>query len=125
MRSLVAALLGMTLAACGGSDAPPGGLPRTCLDRNTLRNPYFGDLHVHTKYSLDASTQATNVGPHDAYRFALGERIPVQPYDEQGNGLRSTQLLRPLDFAAVTFFFNDTATTEIYTKPEVKPGPDG
>ena len=109
------------LAGCGtGSGTPPPALEpdRTCLDFNPERNAYFGDLHVHTKYSLDASTQATQVGPHDAYRFALGERIPVQPYDANGNGLRSAQLVRPLDFAAVTDHSEFFGETEICTHPE-------
>jgi hypothetical protein len=116
-RSLVAVLLGMTLAACGQSEPPPGA-PQLCADRSAVRNPYFGDLHIHTKYSLDASTQGTAVGPHDAYRFALGERMPVQPYDANGNGLRSTQIVRPLDFAAVTDHSEFFGETEICTHPE-------
>lgn len=119
MKRLLSVLVAaLALAACGSSDAPPGGAPRVCLDSNPLRNAYFGDLHVHTKYSLDASTQGTNVSPHDAYRFALGERIPVQPYDQDGNGLRSTQLVRPLDFAAVTDHSEFFGETEICTNPE-------
>jgi hypothetical protein len=111
--------LALLLVACGGSEPPAGGVARReCIDRNPERNAYFGDLHVHTKYSLDASTQGTNVGPHDAYRFALGERIPVQPYDPDGNGLRSTQIARPLDFAAVTDHSEFFGETEICTHPE-------
>lgn len=115
------------VAGCGADVATPAAAdargPRVCKDHNPLRNAYFGDLHVHTKYSLDASTQGTEVGPHDAYRFALGERIPVQPYDEHGVGLRSTQLVRPLDFAAVTDHAEFFGDTEICTHPEY-PGYD-
>jgi hypothetical protein len=118
LKPLLQIAFALTLAACGNSAPPPGGVARECLDRNPLRNAYFGDLHVHTKYSLDASTQGTRVGPHDAYRFALGERIPVQPYDADGNGLRSTQLARPLDFAAVTDHSEFFGETEICTHPE-------
>ena len=114
--------LAMLLAACGSGSAPPAGgvAKRECADRNLERNAYFGDLHVHTKYSLDASTQGTNVGPHDAYRFARGERIPVQPYDQDGNGLRSTQIARPLDFAAVTDHSEFFGETEICTHPSTR-----
>ena len=73
-----------------------------CDSHTALRQPYFGDLHVHTLLSLDASTQGTVTRPADAYRFARGERIGVQPYDARGVPLRSLQLERPLDFAAVT-----------------------
>ncbi len=73
-----------------------------CADHAPLRNPYFGDLHVHTTFSLDASTQGTRNRPRHAYRFARGERLGVQPYAPEGHALRSIQLARPLDFAAVT-----------------------
>ena len=73
-----------------------------CEDRNELRNLYVGDLHVHTALSLDAATQDTRARPADAYRFARGEQIGVQPYAASGQPLRSQQLRRALDFAAVT-----------------------
>lgn len=73
-----------------------------CSDHNPLRNLYVGDLHVHTALSLDAATQDTRARPADAYRFARGEAIGIQPYDAAGQALRSQQLARPLDFAAVT-----------------------
>ena len=49
--------------------------------------PLFGDLHVHTALSLDAATQGTINRPDDAYRYAMGERISIQPYDENGNAV--------------------------------------
>ena len=73
-----------------------------CPDFNPLRNVYAGDLHVHTAFSLDAATQDTRARPADAYRFARGEPLAVQPYDEQGRALRELRLRRALDFAAVT-----------------------
>ncbi|MEZ4216949.1 MAG: DUF3604 domain-containing protein [Myxococcota bacterium] len=73
-----------------------------CAAWEPLRRPHFGDLHVHTTYSLDASTQDTRNTPADAYRFARGEELGIQPYDGDGNALRRVRLARPLDFAAVT-----------------------
>lgn len=73
-----------------------------CNDRDPLRRPFFGDLHVHTTLSLDAATQGTRLRPRDAYRFAKGEEVGIQPHDAEGNALRSLRLRRPLDFAAVT-----------------------
>ena len=31
---------------------------------NPLKNPYFGDLHVHTRYSFDAYVFGVNAAPY-------------------------------------------------------------
>jgi hypothetical protein len=78
-------------------------IPRApCADSSLLRNAYFGDLHVHTTYSWDGAGRGMNTTPDQAYRFARGEKIGLPPYDSDSRGLRSVQLERPLDFAAVT-----------------------
>jgi len=59
------------------------------------RRAFFGDLHVHTKYSFDAYAFGTLATPYDAYRFALGEAI------DHPAGIE-LKLKRPLDFYAVT-----------------------
>ncbi len=73
-----------------------------CADYDPLRRPFFGDLHVHTGYSMDAATQFTRNTPRDAYRFARGEEVGLQPFDREGRPLRHARLRRPLDFTSVT-----------------------
>jgi len=73
-----------------------------CNNYDPLRRPHFGDFHVHTAWSFDASSQDTRNKPEDAYRFAKGGRMGIQPYDDQGRPTRFIQLDRPLDFTAVT-----------------------
>jgi len=59
------------------------------------RRAYFGDLHVHTRYSFDAWIFGTRTTPDDAYRFARGEGIPHPAGFEM-------KMDKPLDFLAVT-----------------------
>ena len=91
-----------------------------CAETHPTRRPLFGDLHVHTARSQDASTQDTRLTPRDAYRFARGERLGIQPYDEQGRGMRQVQLDRPLDFAAVTDHAEQIGEVHICNTPGVE-----
>jgi hypothetical protein len=121
-----AALLALLLLVPFGSraeDAPRSETREPCLHRDALRQPFFGDTHVHTALSFDAVGQGTRNGPRDAYRFARGEAIGIQPYDDAGEPLRTIQLRRPLDFAAVTDHAELLGETRICSAPGL-PGYD-
>ena len=99
MRILLGMLLLISLAlvsACQWSeDDDDDDVPdREPPAANALRNPYFGDLHVHTTRSLDAGLQGMLRTPDEAYEYALGGELTL-------NNMPVT-LEVPLDFAAVT-----------------------
>jgi len=90
---------------CGsdGSTSPviPDELGR-CADFDELRQPFWGDTHIHTNLSFDANMQGTRTSPADAYAFTQGEPIALQPYDADGNPTRMAQIDRPLDFVMLS-----------------------
>jgi hypothetical protein len=64
------------------------------VERNPMKNAYFGETHVHTAYSLDAYIGGARLRPEDAYRFAMGEEVISHDIKMRINS--------PLDFCAVT-----------------------
>jgi hypothetical protein len=115
-----------TSATAGTADNPAPPFTRTeerapCGDYFPERRPHFGDLHVHTALSFDASSQDTRNTPADAYRFAKGHPMGIQPYDDAGRATRTIQLDRPLDFTAVTDHAEFLGEVRICTTPG---GPD-
>lgn len=88
MAEPVAGAAAATRAPAASAEPAPAQPPES-------RNPFFGDLHVHTRYSFDAFLFGTRATPDDAYRYAKGDSI-------QHPGGFDVQLDRPLDFYAVT-----------------------
>lgn len=132
----IALSVSVALAACesttpsvtdaGAADVAGGDVSRVvvrpdthvaCRRRNPLREPFFGDLHVHTGLSFDAASWGTRARPSDAYRFARGESVGLAPYDADGRATRTARLTRPLDFTAVTDHSEFLAETDLCTTP--------
>ena len=122
MRALLIGLAAL-LAGCAGAPAPDedgGSADRDETAQsgggagNPLRNAFFGDLHVHTSWSLDAWTfgHPMQNDPSVAYRYGRGDPIT----DADGN-LRG-QLRTPLDFMAVTDHDNFFGEVQLCQDPE-------
>lgn len=62
---------------------------------NELRNPYFGQTHLHTGWSFDEAIYNVTLGPDNAYRHAKGEKV-LHPNGD------TVQLKVPLDFMIVS-----------------------
>lgn len=91
-------------AARPAADREVGAVPR--------RNAYFGELHLHTAYSLDAYIFGNTMNdPFAAYRFAQGEKVALPAGGTKRIGT-------PLDFATVTDHAEALGEYEICTNPE-------
>jgi len=68
---------------------------RTVQDKNFAEGLYWGDTHLHTRYSSDSGMIGNKLGPDEAYRFAKGEEVT------SSTGQRA-RLIRPLDFLVIS-----------------------
>ena len=88
--TFVLPLFAFAMPAVAQIDYGPGEKPRI------PRRVYWGDTHLHTSYSPDASlTGNVKLGPAEAYRFARGETVTAH------NGMKA-RLDRRLDFLVVS-----------------------
>ena len=97
-RYLISTLTCSLLASGAIAQEMPGPIDRTVTyspypDQNFPNQVFFGDTHLHTSYSADAGMVGAIVGPDEAYRFARGETLGIQPFDPDGRPLRHLRLV--------------------------------
>jgi hypothetical protein len=105
----IALLLGVMLPASVQASHQPPPFERTeareaCRSYEKLRQPFFGETHLHTSFSFDAYVYSVRNDPNAAYAFAKGAPVKLPAASAKGGRpqTRTAQLARPLDFAAVT-----------------------
>ncbi len=123
MKATPLVLLAALVLAAGAHAFERTETREPCADFDPLRRPFFGDTHVHTSLSFDAAGQGTRAGPREAYRFARGEPLGIQPYADDGSPSELVQLRRPLDFAMVSDHSDLLGETQMCATPGL-PGYD-
>ena len=86
----------------------------TSVKTNPNRDAYFGELHIHTAYSLDAYIFGNVLNdPFQAYRFAKGETITLPTGEKK-------KIIAPLDFVAITDHAEALGEYEMCTNAEME-----
>ena len=88
-----------------------------CENAPENKEVYWGDMHVHTAYSLDAYGFGTFQSPAEANQFARGGEITM------AHG-KQVSLSRPLDFVAITDHAEWFDFLYLCTDPEQSDHPD-
>ncbi|MFT6051588.1 MAG: hypothetical protein ACI9B9_001231 [Halioglobus sp.] len=89
-----------------------------CAHYNPLRQPLFGDTHVHSSFSFDSYISQQRNSPWDAYRYAKGEAITLP--DGNGNYVVKAQISRPIDFTVLTDHAEYFGEMNVCTNPDDK-----
>lgn len=89
-----------------------------CAQQYPYNKAWFGDLHVHTAVSYDATSFGVTTTVDDAYRFARGAALPLSlEGDSDDYQPPVLQLHTPLDFAAVTDHAEALGETQLCYTP--------
>jgi len=89
-------LIAFTLGSASLASSPE----TPCAISSETKLPFFGDLHIHTRYSFDSYLSNQKNDPDGAYEYAKGRVITLP--NAYGDQTISAQIDRPIDFAAVT-----------------------
>lgn len=121
--SYARSMIFMVVMACRatGADDGAGDLPReACAQSTPLRRVLWGDLHVHSAWSMDTLSQHGRVTPIEAYGFGKGDPVMLPPLNPDGTGTREVRIDRPLDFLAVTDHSEFLGETRICRSPDLE-----
>jgi len=102
-RDAIGLAMGWIILGCAAVDEAPlepagarRGLDPATVVHNEEKDAYFGDLHIHSAWSLDAFTFKVRVTPEDSYRYVRGEAI------DHVSGEKIRMQGAPLDFVALS-----------------------
>jgi hypothetical protein len=93
--------------------ADPIGEPGRGADgKNTLKNVYFGEQHMHTRNSFDAFTIGVNQTWDEAYNYAKGQEVKLSTTGER------MKKRTPYDFVAITDHAEYYGVLKEFSKPD-------
>ena len=114
-HALVSLVCAYALGACTKEAAPAGGsigapTPARAVEPGAPKNAYFGDLHLHTRLSLDAYLYDIETVPEDAFKYAQGQAVRYM-----GREIRRGAAL---DFLAVTDHAEFLGALDVAAQPD-------
>ncbi len=98
--------LGVLMLSAAGLAA----VPALAEEANPMKNAYFGELHVHTAYSIDSYVWGNANDPVAAYTFGRGGELTLPDGEKVKRKV-------PLDFMSVTDHAETLGDVELCTDP--------